>query len=53
VEYFDQPSIRAVVREAEADGYRMSSFILGVVKSDPFQMRRSQPTTESDADRGM
>jgi hypothetical protein len=53
VEYFDQPSIRAVVREAEADGYRMSSFILGVVKSDPFQMRRSPLNSESDAQKGM
>ncbi len=42
VEYFDQPEIRAIVREAEANDYRMSSFILGVVKSQPFQMSRSQ-----------
>ena len=42
VEYFDQPEIRAIVREAEANDYRMSSFILGVVKSNPFQMSRSQ-----------
>ncbi len=38
VEYFDQPAIRAVAREAEANDYRMSSFILGVVKSAAFQM---------------
>ncbi len=42
VEYFDQPEIRSIVREAEANDYRMSSFILGVVKSNPFQMSRSQ-----------
>ena len=51
VEYYDQPAIRAIVRDAEADDYRMSSFILGVVRSDPFQMRRSQVTT--DAEKGM
>ena len=44
VEFYDQPTIRAIVREAEANDYRMSSFILGVVKSDLFQMRRSQAT---------
>jgi hypothetical protein len=53
VEHFDQPAIRTIVRDAEANEYRMSTFIMGVVRSDPFQMRRSQPTTESDADRGM
>ena len=39
-EYFDQPGIRAIVREAEANDYRMSSFILGVVNSDAFRMAR-------------
>ena len=41
VEYFDAPAIRAIVREAEADDYRFSSLILGIVKSVPFQMRNS------------
>ena len=40
VEYFDQPTIRRIVREAEDNDYRMSSFFLGVVKSDAFQMQR-------------
>ena len=39
VEYFDQPAIRTIAREAEANEYHMSSFILGVVKSDAFQMK--------------
>ena len=39
-EYFDGPGIRAIAREAEAGDYRMSSFILGVVNSDPFRMAR-------------
>ena len=42
-EYFDEPGIRAIAREAEAGGYRMSSFILGVVNSEPFQMARPAP----------
>jgi hypothetical protein len=43
VEYFDQPAIRAISKVAEANNYRMSSFILGVVKSDAFRMRRVEP----------
>ena len=34
VEYYDQPTIRAIVKEAEEDDYSMSSLILGVVMSD-------------------
>ena len=49
VEYFDQPAIRAIAREAEADNYRIASFILGVVKSDAFQMKRIESTPESKA----
>ena len=41
VEYYDAPAVRAIVREAEADDYRFSSLILGIVKSVPFQMRNS------------
>ena len=49
VEYFDQPTIRAIAREAEANEYHMSSFILGVVNSDAFQMKRMEPTVTDDA----
>jgi hypothetical protein len=42
-EYFDQPTIRAIAKSAEANNYRISSFILGVVKSDAFRMRRVEP----------
>jgi hypothetical protein len=41
VEYYDAPAIRKIVRESAADGHRWSSLFLGVVKSTPFQMRRS------------
>ena len=40
-EHFDQPTVRRIVREAEAEGYRMSAFVLGVVKSDAFRMQRA------------
>ena len=39
VEYYDQPMVRAISREAEANDYRISSFIMAVVTSDQFQMK--------------
>jgi hypothetical protein len=41
VEYYDAPTVRKIVRDAQPGGYRLSSLILGIVKSAPFQMRRS------------
>ena len=42
VEYYDRPSIRRIVRSAEADDYRWSSLIFGIVESSPFQMRKAR-----------
>jgi hypothetical protein len=42
VEYYDMPAVRQIARAAGADGYRWSALILNVVKSTPFQMRRSE-----------
>jgi hypothetical protein len=42
VEYYDAPSIRAIVRDARSHEYRVSSIVLGIVKSPPFQMRKSR-----------
>lgn len=39
VEYFDQPTVRRIVRDAEDKDYRMSAFFMGVVKSDAFRMQ--------------
>ena len=44
VEYFDQPTVRGIARAAEANEYRTSSLIKGIVKSDVFQMRQTQTT---------
>jgi hypothetical protein len=35
----DMPAARAVVRGAEDEDYRFSALVLGIVTSDPFQMR--------------
>jgi hypothetical protein len=47
VEHFDQPAIRQIARQAAASNYRISSFILGVVKSDAFRMRRVEAETST------
>ncbi len=41
VEAYDQPAIRAIVRDAAASDYRFSALIAGIVSSAPFQMRRA------------
>ncbi len=48
-EYYDQPTIRAITRAAAANDYKMSSFILGVIKSDAFRMKQAEPATTETA----
>jgi hypothetical protein len=43
VEYYDQPAIRKIAREAASKNYQWSSIILGIVTSVPFQMRMTKP----------
>ena len=42
VEYFDMPTIRSIVRDAGRDDDRLSSLVVGIVKSQPFRMRKKQ-----------
>jgi hypothetical protein len=42
IEYYDAPAIRTIVRDARPHEFRISSIILGVAKSPPFQMRTSR-----------
>ena len=49
VEYYDMPAVRAIVRDAAANDYRMSSFILGVARSAAFQSNRQTTPTELEA----
>jgi hypothetical protein len=42
LEYYDQPAVRAIDRDAAHDNYTLSSLITAIVKSTPFQMRRTQ-----------
>ena len=39
LEYYDQPTVREIVGNAEKDNYPMTSLILGVILSDAFRMK--------------
>ena len=39
LEYFDHPTVRAIVAAAEKNDYRMSSLIMGIILSDAFRMK--------------
>ena len=41
VEYYDMPAIRKIMRESARDDFRWSSVLLGIITSEPFQMRRA------------
>jgi hypothetical protein len=41
IEHHDMPFVRAIVKDAGRSGYTFSSLVLGIVKSAPFQRRRS------------
>jgi hypothetical protein len=45
IEYYDQPSIRAVTRKAAQNGNHFSSFVLGIVNSPAFQMSTAEAVT--------
>lgn len=50
-EYYDQPTIRAITRGAEAADYPVSALILGVVKSDAFRMSKADAVPDTAAGR--
>ena len=41
VEYYDMPTVRAIVRDARRNGNKMSAFISGVVNSAAFRMAKA------------
>jgi hypothetical protein len=43
LEYFDMPQVRAIVRAAEKDNYKLSSIILGIVNSEAFRRQGAPP----------
>ena len=51
LEYYDEPSVRQILRDAVARQYRWSALILGIVKSPEFQMREAPPPGTIQASR--
>jgi len=52
-EYRDRPLIRAIARDAIKNNGRFSSMVLGVVRSQPFQMNtRTEPVASTASARG-
>jgi hypothetical protein len=46
VEYFDQPTVRAVIRDAAKSDHKFSSFVLGIVHSPAFLMQKPEEAAE-------
>jgi hypothetical protein len=41
LEHYDAPAVRAILKDASRDDYRVTTLIAGVVQSTPFRMRRA------------
>jgi hypothetical protein len=50
IDYRDMPAVRAIVRDAAKNDSRFSSFVLGVVRSVPFQMRKADDVVTTAQD---
>ena len=44
IEPHDMPTVRRIVREAKAGGYRMSALVLGVVRSPAYRTAIAEGT---------
>ena len=50
IEYYDGPTIRAIVKKAAQNDNHFSSFVAGIVNSPAFQMSKAEPVvTTADA----
>jgi len=48
VQYFDMPTIRSIDRTAAQKGNRFSSFVLGIVNSPAFRMKKVEEEKVAD-----
>ncbi len=48
IEAFDMPSVRKIVRDAAKEDNHLSAFIMGVVKSPAFLMKRAEGATKAN-----
>jgi hypothetical protein len=51
LDHQDMPLVRAIERDAAKNNNRFSSFVLGIVKSVPFQMRKAEDSVTTAADK--
>ena len=42
---YDMPAVRTIVRDAAEQDHRFSAYVMGIVTSTPFQMRRADIDT--------
>ena len=49
VEHYDMPTVRRIAGRAAGEEYRMSSFILGIVESEAFRMKRPEAAADEQA----
>ncbi len=49
LKYYDMSAVRAITRDAALKDYRFSTLVLGIVKSQPFQMRKKKLETTTSA----
>jgi hypothetical protein len=47
VEDYDQPTVRAITREAAADNYKIASIVSAVVRSSAFRSKRAEPVASA------
>jgi hypothetical protein len=45
LEYYDMPAVRRAAEDAAKGGYKFSALVMGIVNSEPFQMRRKSLAT--------
>jgi len=50
-EYYDMPLVRGIVHASEKDKYKFSSLVIGVVKSQPFQMNQKLESSGNGQER--
>jgi hypothetical protein len=47
VEDYDQPTVRAITREAAANNYKIGTIVSAVVRSSAFRNKRAEPVASA------
>jgi hypothetical protein len=48
-QYYDLPAVRAIAQDAARTDNKFSSFVMGIVRSTPFQMKKAEPRETTNA----